>query len=179
MNDQALDGATKNGMGGSPGGAGQGSTGFSPGNAGGGGWPAVTLQQVQGSIATTDYINRGTLTLAICVMQNGFTVVGQSAAASPENYNEDIGQRLALKDAERQIWPLLGYQLRELLWLSQQQGAGAGTNWFSSIDGGLAGAGTMTETEASRIAGDGGGDGSNAAQGHQSAVIHEREPLRA
>ena len=48
-------------------------------------------------------------------MRNGFTVVGHSACASPENYNKDIGERIARENAERQIWPLLGFRLRDEL----------------------------------------------------------------
>lgn len=55
------------------------------------------------------------LTLCVLVLRNGFTVVGKSACASPENFNADIGKRWARDDAMRQVWPLLGYQLRERL----------------------------------------------------------------
>lgn len=57
----------------------------------------------------------GLLTLCVIVLKNGFTVVGKSACASPENYDEEIGRRVALDDAKRQVWPLLGYALRERL----------------------------------------------------------------
>lgn len=53
------------------------------------------------------------LTFAVLVLRNGFTVVGTSACASPENFDADIGRRIARQDAVRQIWPLLGYALRE------------------------------------------------------------------
>lgn len=55
------------------------------------------------------------LTLCVLVLNNGFTVVGKSACASPENFNADIGRRLAREDAIRQMWPLLGYELRTKL----------------------------------------------------------------
>ena len=55
------------------------------------------------------------LTFCVLVLRNGFTVHGVSACASPENYNEEIGQRIARENAEREIWPLLGYALREKL----------------------------------------------------------------
>jgi hypothetical protein len=56
------------------------------------------------------------LTFCVLVLQNGFTVTGQSACASPENFNAEIGQRIAREDAIRQVWPLMGYQLREQLY---------------------------------------------------------------
>lgn len=55
------------------------------------------------------------LTFCVLVLRNGFTVHGVSACASPENYNEEIGQRIARENAERQIWPLLGFRLRDEL----------------------------------------------------------------
>lgn len=52
------------------------------------------------------------LTFCVLVLQNGFTVTGQSACADPRNYQKDIGDRLAKKDAVGKIWPLLGYELK-------------------------------------------------------------------
>lgn len=57
----------------------------------------------------------GLLTFCVLVMRNGFTVTGQSACASPENFNAVIGRRIAREDAVRQVWPLLGYELRSQL----------------------------------------------------------------
>jgi hypothetical protein len=55
------------------------------------------------------------LTICVLVLHNGFTVTGTSACASPENFDANIGRRLARADAERQLWPLLGYALRDRL----------------------------------------------------------------
>lgn len=55
------------------------------------------------------------LTFCVLVLRNGFTVHGVSACASPENYNKEIGERIARENAERQIWPLLGFRLRDEL----------------------------------------------------------------
>ena len=55
------------------------------------------------------------LTFCVLVLRNGFTVHGVSACASPENYNNEIGQRIARENAEREIWPLLGFRLRDEL----------------------------------------------------------------
>lgn len=55
------------------------------------------------------------LTICVLVLRNGFTVVGKSACASPENFDADIGCRVAREDAVRQVWPLLGYALRDRL----------------------------------------------------------------
>src|SRR5579872_2934056 len=55
--------------------------------------------------------------LSVCIVRldNGFVVIGKSAPASPENFNEELGRRLAYEDCIRQIWPLMGFALREQL----------------------------------------------------------------
>lgn len=55
------------------------------------------------------------LTFCVLVLRNGFTVHGVSACASPENYNKEIGERIARENAEREIRPLLGFRLRDEL----------------------------------------------------------------
>ena len=55
------------------------------------------------------------LTFCVLVLRNGFTVYGASACASPENFNAEIGRRIARENAEREIWPLMGYELRSKL----------------------------------------------------------------
>lgn len=53
--------------------------------------------------------------ICILVMSNGFTVIGKSAPASPENYNAEFGKQLAYQDCIRQLWPLMGFALRDRL----------------------------------------------------------------
>ena len=56
------------------------------------------------------------LSICILAMNNGFTVIGKSAPASPENFNAEYGKKLAYEDAIRQLWPLMGFALRDRLW---------------------------------------------------------------
>lgn len=55
------------------------------------------------------------LTICVLVLKNGFTVVGKSACASPENFNQETGRRIARENAVDQVWPLLGFRLRDEL----------------------------------------------------------------
>lgn len=55
------------------------------------------------------------LTVCILVMKNGFVLIGKSAPASPENFNAELGAKFAREDAVRQLWPLMGYALRDQL----------------------------------------------------------------
>jgi hypothetical protein len=55
------------------------------------------------------------LTFCVLVLQNGFTVTGESACASPENFDAELGQKIAKQNAVAKIWPLLGFRLRDKL----------------------------------------------------------------
>ena len=55
------------------------------------------------------------LTFCVLTMRNGFTVTGESACASPENFDVQIGRAIARENAVQKIWPLLGYELRTKL----------------------------------------------------------------
>lgn len=59
------------------------------------------------------------LTFCVLVLRNGFTVTGESSCASPENFNADIGKRIARANAEQKIWPLMGYALKGQLFKEQ------------------------------------------------------------
>lgn len=55
------------------------------------------------------------LTFCVLVLRNGFTVTGESACASPENFDAEIGRKIARQNAAQKIWPLMGYELRSKL----------------------------------------------------------------
>lgn len=55
------------------------------------------------------------LTFAVLVLRNGFTVTGESACASPANFDEEIGRKIARQNAVNKIWPLLGFSLRDAI----------------------------------------------------------------
>ena len=55
------------------------------------------------------------LTFCVLVLRNGFTVTGESACASPENFDAEIGRKIARQNAVQKIWPLMGYELRSKL----------------------------------------------------------------
>ena len=55
------------------------------------------------------------LTFCVIVLRNGFTVTGESACASPENFDAELGRKIARNNAVNKIWPLMGYELRSKL----------------------------------------------------------------
>jgi hypothetical protein len=94
--------------------------------------PRVSLADMNDAIASEHYINAGNaitsyeqplplespldlMTLCFLTMKNGFVVVGKSAPASPANYDAEKGRTFAREDAIRQLWPLMGFSLRDRL----------------------------------------------------------------
>lgn len=57
----------------------------------------------------------GLLTFCVLVLRNGFTVTGESACASPENFDAELGRKIARANAVNKVWPLMGYALKERL----------------------------------------------------------------
>ncbi|WP_017907422.1 Gp49 family protein [Xanthomonas sp. SHU 199] len=55
------------------------------------------------------------LTFCVLVLRNGFTVTGESACASPENFDSGLGRFIARRNAEAKVLPLLGFRLRDKL----------------------------------------------------------------
>jgi len=107
--------------------------------------PRVTMADIEASISSEHYFTAGdgclgewqyrhdtegaeaagamqpvpaslhSLTFCILVMRNGFAVVGESACAAHENFNAEIGRKIAREDAINKIWPLMGYELKSKL----------------------------------------------------------------
>lgn len=57
----------------------------------------------------------GLLTFCVLVLKNGFTVTGESACVSPENFDVELGRKIARQNAVAKVWPLMGYALKEKL----------------------------------------------------------------
>ena len=61
------------------------------------------------------HVSLGLLTICVLVLKCGFTVTGESACASPENFDAEIGRKVARQNAINKVWPLMGYSLKEKL----------------------------------------------------------------
>ena len=92
--------------------------------------PRVTPANIEANIAGCYYFTAGAavqnaipehfqtldlLTFYVLVLRNGFTVTGESACASPENFDAQIGREIARQNAVQKIWPLMGYALKQQL----------------------------------------------------------------
>lgn len=102
--------------------------------------PRVSLKDIEAAIDSRYDFNAGVaiangvgipaahesldvLSICLLVMKNGFTVIGKSAPASADNYDMELGIQFAYEDAVRQLWPLMGYALREKLASAQSASA--------------------------------------------------------
>lgn len=56
------------------------------------------------------------LTICVLVLKNGFTVTGESACVSPENFDAELVRKRARENAVQKIWPLMGYALKQKLY---------------------------------------------------------------
>lgn len=89
--------------------------------------PRLTPELIDSAILTEQYHVFAGTTLTVCclTLRNGFCVTGESAAASPENFDEEIGRKIARQNARDKIWPLEGYLLRHMLHKASSQGESA------------------------------------------------------
>lgn len=79
--------------------------------------PRLTPEHIDSVIADKSFhvFKETCLTVCCLTLKNGFTVSGESACASPENFNEEIGQKIAFENARNKIWALEGYLLKQRL----------------------------------------------------------------
>ena len=80
--------------------------------------PRVTPEDLQKEIIEVIYhVFPGTTVTVCCLtMKNGFTVVGESACADPDNFDIEIGRKIARDNAVNKMWPLLGFRLKDRLY---------------------------------------------------------------
>jgi hypothetical protein len=79
--------------------------------------PRIMPKDIDSAIVAEQYHVFPGTTLTVCALTlwNGFQVTGESACASPENFNEDLGRKIARDNARAKIWALEGYRLRSNL----------------------------------------------------------------
>lgn len=79
--------------------------------------PRLTPADIDSVIVGETFHNFPGTTVTICLLHltNGFSVTGESAAVSLENFNVEIGCTVARTNAREKIWALEGYRLKQNL----------------------------------------------------------------
>jgi Phage protein (N4 Gp49/phage Sf6 gene 66) family len=83
--------------------------------------PRLTPEAIDATIVGEQYYVFPGTTLTVCclTLRNGYNVTGESAAVSPDNFDAEIGQKVARAEARDKIWQLEGYLLKEALYKDQ------------------------------------------------------------
>ncbi|HCJ2291726.1 TPA: hypothetical protein NQR89_005545, partial [Klebsiella pneumoniae] len=76
---------------------------------------AIKAKHTGGEVNYQPHESLSLLTFCVMVLRNGFTVTGESACASPENFDPEIGRKIARENAVNKIWMLEGYLLKQRL----------------------------------------------------------------
>lgn len=69
-----------------------------------------------GEVVYSDDDGLRCLTFCVLILKNGFIVTGESACASPENFDEEIGRKIARDNAVQKIWMLEGYLSKQKMY---------------------------------------------------------------
>lgn len=85
----------------------------------------VTIQSILDKVKAVRYtlLDDGRTTICQLTLENGYTVLGQASVVDIANFDLAKGQKFAFDDAVRQVWPLEGYLLAEMLHLDRQMQA--------------------------------------------------------
>lgn len=73
------------------------------------------IAEGEGGVSISTITPLKLLTFCVLVLRNGFTVTGESACASPENFDAELGRKIARQNAVQKMWPLMGYELKNKL----------------------------------------------------------------
>ena len=79
--------------------------------------PRLSPKQIDAVIVDETYTELPSGKCMICeiTLKNGYTVRGESACVSKENFDKDIGFKISRQDARKKIWGLEAYLLQQRL----------------------------------------------------------------
>lgn len=78
--------------------------------------PRLTPEIIESKIKKCEFhILTDVLTVCVITLENGFTVTGESACTSPQNFDKELGEKIAKENAVDKIWMLEGYLLKQKL----------------------------------------------------------------
>lgn len=62
--------------------------------------------------------------ICVLILHNGLKLVGvNTGSVDPRDYNADMAMKMARADAINQLWPMLGFQLKEQLYMEAEMDA--------------------------------------------------------
>ncbi len=84
--------------------------------------PRVTPDLLDSIIENEAYyvFPESTVTICLLKLKNGFSVTGESACASPNNFDDELGRKISRDNAKNKIWALEGYLLKQRLFETKE-----------------------------------------------------------
>ena len=78
-------------------------------------FPRLKPDNIEEVIIGEDYYRFPGTTVTVCCLRlrNGYCVIGEAAAVSAENFDEEIGHHVSRQHAKDKIWALEGYLLKQ------------------------------------------------------------------
>jgi len=85
--------------------------------------PRLTPTDVDAAIVSESFtvLPSGKVMVCELTLRNGFTVRGEAATVSKENFNVAIGERISRENAREKVWELEGYLLQQRIHQHKEQ----------------------------------------------------------
>lgn len=85
--------------------------------------PRITPQHIEEQIVHAQYFQFPGTTVTVCclTLRNGYNTVGWSTGPAFQNFDANIGRKVAYENAKQKIWVLEGYLLRDFLHANREQ----------------------------------------------------------
>lgn len=77
--------------------------------------PRLTPKDIDAVIVNKTFTKLPSGKCLVCelTLKNGFSVTGEAACVSKENFDQEIGEQVSYENARSKIWQLEGYLLQE------------------------------------------------------------------
>jgi hypothetical protein len=75
----------------------------------------LTPEYLEEQIATSEYLEAFPMIICVLTTVSGFKLTGTSAPIDPNNFDKQIGNDIAYKNAFEKLWELEGYHARKVI----------------------------------------------------------------
>ncbi len=74
----------------------------------------LTIEYLESLVVAEQYHVFPGTTMTVCclTLKNGFSVIGESACINPDDFDQDIGRKIARANAINKLWQLEGYRIK-------------------------------------------------------------------
>ncbi|QGH74722.1 hypothetical protein DSS3PM1_00045 [Bacteriophage DSS3_PM1] len=86
----------------------------------------LTPADIEAQVMFVDYHHFEETCVVVCciTLKNGYNTIGHAGCVDPENFDLEIGKKIAYENALNEIWQLEGYMLKEAMYQDALDKAG-------------------------------------------------------